>query len=242
MFTINPYWYIFWSYLLFNGTPPPKKNKTKKKTNKKPNKKTLQITHPWKYAVRQPITCKFKNPFTATTEFGCKHIFQICWIILTSIFKFLSCSTLHTCQHISFRKWSRLFTAFSLGQMVKGQEHHRNIWRGQIMTERRTHGQSSDQLWRSERRNRIHSSKFGKKCKGQIIPTLTNVQITWQNSTRNICINCFSWKMLRIYCITIIQRKIGNSNKKNCIFVSKTHSYLAASPDAMIDDDKLIEI
>ena len=30
---------------------------------------------------------------------------------------------------------------------------------------------------------------------------------------------------------------------KRCgIFVSKTHPYLAASPDAIIDDDKLVEI
>ena len=33
------------------------------------------------------------------------------------------------------------------------------------MTETRTHGQSSNQLWRAERRKRIQSSNFGKICK-----------------------------------------------------------------------------
>ena len=34
-----------------------------------------------------------------------------------------------------------------------------------VMTETRTHGQSCNQLWRAERRKRIHSSNFGKICK-----------------------------------------------------------------------------
>ena len=38
------------------------------------------------------------------------------------------------------------------------------------------------------------------------------------------------------------QERSGIQTKTCGIFVSKTHPYLAASPDVIIDDDKLVEI
>ena len=78
------------------------------------------------------------------------------------------------------------------------------------MTETRTHGQSCNQLWRAERRKRIHSSTFGKNCKETEKTDMNKLANNLTKHTPKIFAPVVLHEIVKckIYCITRISRTI----------------------------------
>ena len=84
-----------------------------------------------------------------------------------------------------------------------------------VMTETRTHGQSSNQLWRAERLKRIHSSNFGKICKATDKADMNKLANNLTKHTPEIFAPAIlHGKCYEFIAFTRISRKIWNSNQK----------------------------
>lgn len=112
-----------------------------------------------------------------------------------------------------------------------------------MRTERQTCGQSNNKLWHTERQKRIHSSNFGKICKATEKTDLNKVaKNLTKHSPQLFAPAILHGKCYESVALQEFQEKSGIQTKKCGIFVPKSHPYLAASPDAVIDDNRLVEI
>jgi hypothetical protein len=109
--------------------------------------------------------------------------------------------------------------------------------------ERRTRGQADNKTWLDERCLRLQASNYGKICK------CTNRTDKYELAKRFTMHNDLSKVPAIVYGkaneSTALLKYEEYSKKKvhNCgIFVCKKYSYLAASPDAIVDDDLIVEI
>lgn len=103
-----------------------------------------------------------------------------------------------------------------------------------------TIGQSNNKHWRYERSLRLNSSDFFKICTRQdpsfLIRTLFNTKdLSNVPAIRHV-------RFYEIFAIRELEKNLGIVTKECGTFVSDLHSYLAASPDRIICDEKLVEV
>ncbi|CAN7946283.1 unnamed protein product [Ixodes hexagonus] len=108
--------------------------------------------------------------------------------------------------------------------------------------ERATVGQSANERWALERRDRLTASMFGKVCKrlpttpcGKLVHRLLYASPVLTPAMRRGQEN--ELKGIREY-----EQKTNNVVERCGLFVDREHGYLAASPDGLIGDDGLIEV
>ncbi|XP_014665253.1 PREDICTED: uncharacterized protein LOC106807441 [Priapulus caudatus] len=108
--------------------------------------------------------------------------------------------------------------------------------------EHTTRGQTGNAAWFEERCKRLTSSNFGRICKAT---DKTDFRKLVRSSTTVTKIKCAPIRHGQ-RCEKIALAKYEETNNVNTrssgLVVSLTHPYLAASPDAVVDDNLLVEI
>lgn len=109
-------------------------------------------------------------------------------------------------------------------------------------TQKVTTGQSKNKSWAKERVKRIHSSNFGRICK---LTERTDKKKYAKSLTTGKRLNTAPIKHGHKYEPVAIKRYEAEkklSVDKCGIFVSKSHPYLASTPDGIVGDDKVLEV
>lgn len=104
-------------------------------------------------------------------------------------------------------------------------------------------GQSINPLWQTERCKRIHFSNFGRICK--CTDGTDKVKLACRLTKYVSQINApsiFHGKYFESVAIKCFEEKCEIKTQKCGTFVSKSHPFLAASPDAIIDDNSIAEV
>lgn len=109
--------------------------------------------------------------------------------------------------------------------------------------ENQTRGQSINPLWQSERCKRIHSSNFGKICKCTEKTNMHNLANRLTKYTPQINVApIIHGRCYESVAIKSFEEKCKVKTQKCGTFVSKSHPFLAASPDAVIDETSILEV
>lgn len=122
-----------------------------------------------------------------------------------------------------------------LDKLSKTNEEIKNV-------EELTKNQSECELWKLERSIRITASNFGKVCK-------LRATTSRKNTVKSILYNNFSGNSATNYGIeceplakAAFEKEINIKIQPSGLFIDKTHNFLAASPDGLIECDGIIEI
>lgn len=108
--------------------------------------------------------------------------------------------------------------------------------------EESTKNQSECDLWKIKRRLRLTSSNFGKVCK-------LRASTSRKNIVKNILYNNFSVNLATNYGIEIELLAKATFEQKTLfqilpagLFIDKTYNFLAASPDRLLENNRIVEI
>lgn len=103
-----------------------------------------------------------------------------------------------------------------------------------------TRGQSSCKRWKEERKKRLHASNFGRICHQQ--SKLDNLAISLVDPKEFSCPAVEHGRRYESVALDSYEEEVKRNLKRRCgIYVSKEHSFLACSPDA-VDGDILVEV
>lgn len=108
--------------------------------------------------------------------------------------------------------------------------------------ERATCSQRSSNLWHTERRKRLTASWFSKVCKMRETTSCQNL-VKSILSGHEIFAKSLEWgKTNEAQAIEELGKLIHKNIQPCGLFIDKNNSYLAATPDGLIDDDGIVEI
>jgi hypothetical protein len=106
-----------------------------------------------------------------------------------------------------------------------------------------TRGQSKNPFWLSERCKRIHSSNFGRICKSTEKTNMHNLASRLTNYTPQInAAPIIHGKCYESVAIKKFEDKCSVKTQKCGTFICKSHPFLAASPDAVINESTVLEV
>ncbi|KAE9533527.1 hypothetical protein AGLY_009165, partial [Aphis glycines] len=99
--------------------------------------------------------------------------------------------------------------------------------------EEKTRDQANSQIWLVKRRNRLKASNFGRVCKLQPTTSYTNTEVS--NATNY-------GKDIEPEAIVALENQLKIKVYPCGLIIDENFSYLATSPDGIVDDDFIVEI
>lgn len=120
----------------------------------------------------------------------------------------------------------------------------RNITKQEISNiEKKTRGQSKAKDWFHDREIRLTSSNFGRICKLTDRTNVKELVSSFMSPNNNINSKALQHGLTcEKVAIERFEQENNTSTQACGMFVSKSHPYLAASPDAIMDDETLLEV
>ena len=105
-----------------------------------------------------------------------------------------------------------------------------------------TTGQSKNKIWKQERCKRLTASNFGRICKATNRTNFNNLadSLTVMKDIKTSAI--LHGRKYESIALAKYESECGRGTRQCGIFVSSSHPYIGASPDAVIDDQTLLEI
>ena len=105
-----------------------------------------------------------------------------------------------------------------------------------------TVGQSKNPVWKSERCKRLQSSNFGRICKATDRTDFDKLANSLTVTTNLKTPAILHGQRYETVALSKYEKHFGGVPRKCGIFVSKTHPFIAASPDGIIDSEKIVEV
>ena len=108
--------------------------------------------------------------------------------------------------------------------------------------ETNTRGQCKNRRWVRERLFRITSSNFGRICKATVV---TNLDSLAKEMLKTRIVKCKSVDHSKMYESTVVSKYeeiTGNHSTECGMVICKDYSFLASSPDGLVNDNIVVEV